>query len=502
MHLTEGIGPTEAPRVCVSSIKPIHQTPPHHTRAYTHADKTEHGDRRAPGLGGTVMTMDVCDQPAAERDRAIGRQLRDLRPPSWLAEWTKADDRDPLGVLDTVAVGRRKGLVKMRDEAMSADAPTFLRGAAGVMAADLARWRLSTSGITVDICGDAHLGNFGVYGSPERSRVFDVNDFDEARPGPWEWDICRLTTSIVVTAEDRMISRAATEMAAEEAVEAYATTVAALSRGDLIDRWFAVTHYDKVTASDLGMSAAAGRLSTIRKLLPDADPQTQREATRDLTHDRAFKATKKQRPLSGVALDALRKSYEPYLDTLAPGLRRLLDGYEPLASATRAVGKGSLGLNDYLLLLESSHGGALILQVKEATPSQLNFGLSPLVARHEGQRVIEMQRTMQGASDPLLGWTSLGGADYYVRQYRDMKWAPDPTELSEGNLASYARLCATALARAHARGADPASGALAQISGYITDSPGQPRFAEAMVAFAHAYAKVTTHDRDALKARR
>ena len=126
------------------------------------------------------------------------------------------------------------------------------------------------------------------------------------------------------------------------------------------------------------------------------------------------------------------------------------------------------------MLLESSHGGALILQVKEAAPSELNFGLSPLVARDEGQRVIEMQRTMQGASDPLLGWTSLGGADYYVRQYRDLKWAPEPTEFSEGNLASYARLCATALARAHARGADPASGALAQISGYITDSPGQP----------------------------
>ena len=117
------------------------------------------------------MTTDVCDQPAVERDRAIGRQLRDLRPPSWLGEWKKADDRDPLGVLDTVAVGRKKRLVKMRDQAMSADASTFLRGAAGVMAADLARWRLSASGITVDaICGDAHLGNFGVYGSAERSR--------------------------------------------------------------------------------------------------------------------------------------------------------------------------------------------------------------------------------------------------------------------------------------------------------------------------------------------
>ena len=145
--------------------------------------------------------------------------------------------------------------------------------------------------------------------------------------------------------------------------------------------------------------------------------------------------------------------------------------------------------------------GSLILQVKEATPSQLNFGLAPTVARREGQRVVEIQRTMQAASDPLLGWTSLGDTDYYVRQYRDMKWAPDPAEFSEANLASYARLCATALARAHARGADPASGSLAQISGYIADSSGHRRFADAVAEFAFTYADVTAQDRKALRAR-
>ena len=303
------------------------------------------------------MTVDVVGAAATQRDRAIGQQLQDLRPPEWLAKWTKADRRDPLGVLDTVAVGRQKALVKMRDDAMTTDASTFLRGAAGIMAADLGPWRSSASGITVDICGDAHLGNFGVFGSPERSRVFDVNDFDEARPGPWEWDVCRLTTSIVVTARDREIPREATEVAVAQAVEAYIITVDSLSRGPLIDRWHTITHYNKLTASDLAIFADAHGLSAMLKALPKSKVQTQEEAVKELTDDGAFKSSgKKQQPLMGADLDALRKSYEPYLETLAPALRRLLYGYDPIAGAARAVGKGSLGLHDYLLLLESSHG--------------------------------------------------------------------------------------------------------------------------------------------------
>ena len=446
------------------------------------------------------MTTQVLDSPAVQRDQAIGQQLRDLRPTDWLAEWTPPEDRDPLAILGTVAAGRDEELVKIRDKTMSGDDFTFLRGAAGIMAADLAPWRHSASGITVDICGDAHLDNFGVYASPERSRVFDVNDFDEARPGPWEWDLCRLTASIVVAGSIAKIAFDAAQAAAREAIEAYATAIVALARGELVDRWYTLTRWDALSDRDLGLSASSGRVAAIRALLHDDDCETQDATVGKLTHDREFTTGKRQRPLAGAKLDALRKSYETYLDTLAPGLQRLLAGYEPIAGATRAVGKGSLGLHDYLLLIESAHGGSLILQVKQAVPSQLNFGLPPLVARHEGQRVIAMQHAMQGASDPLLGWTSLRKADYYVRQYRDMKWAPDPTTFSPDVLAGYARLCATTLARAHARGADPASGALAQISGYVGDERADDGLADAMVSFAAKYRDVTERDRKALKA--
>src|SRR3954452_6510524 len=185
--------------------------------------------------------------------RDTGRALRRERAPDWMRDWQPGDDRDPKALLDHAAVGRDLALVKRRNDAMAESAPNFLRGAAGVMASDLAPALARTTGIRFEICGDAHLGNFGMYASPERRRVFDLADFDEARPGPWEWDLCRLATSVVVTARDRNVNRDDQQTAADAAVAAYAKAIEHLREGMLVDRWYALTHTKALERADLAV---------------------------------------------------------------------------------------------------------------------------------------------------------------------------------------------------------------------------------------------------------
>ena len=348
------------------------------------------------------------------------RRAGDRRHVEWLATWAPPRDRDPLAVLERAAEGRDPKLVERRNREMTAkgDVATFFRGAAGVMAADLGPGRPRTTGLEVLLCGDAHLGNFGMYGSPERARLFDLNDFDEARPGPWEWDVCRLAASAVVTARDRRHTRGQQAAAARDAVTAYAKTLAALAGGPLVDRWYTMTRCDAPHCRDLAIAesgdASAATLRRTRRLLR-ADPgRTQAATVAELTAAGRFHDDGgDQAPIDGEAAADVLGAYADYRETVPAGLQRLLGGYVPTAVAIRPVGEGSLGLRNYLLLLAGGRrDDALILQVKEATPSQLDFGLGPLPTPHEGRRVVERQRTLQGASDPLLGWAAIGEQAY------------------------------------------------------------------------------------------
>jgi uncharacterized protein (DUF2252 family) len=447
-------------------------------------------------------------------DSATGAKLRAAKPTSWLSDWQLPAGHDATGVLDRAAEGRDEKLVMRRNKEMGDDAPTFLRGAAGVMAADLAETEHATTGIRLEICGDAHAGNFGMYGSPERIRVFDITDFDEARPGPWEWDVCRLATSVVVTARDRRVDPDGEKAAAAATVAAYCAALSELADGALIDRWYALARPKALTARDLAVAdddaASADAVARAQRLLDDAGDRTQAKTVKNLTADGEFTDDGgDQAPLAhgDPQAEAVRLAYGAYVKTLPDALGRLLRGYEATAVATRPVGQGSLGLRNYLLLLQGPRAkDALILQVKEATPSQLDFGLEPYSSVHEGERVVRMQRSLQGVSDPLLGWTSIDGQAFYVRQFRDRKGSPT-LEVDEGqdiddyadDLAAFGRLCGVTLARAHARVAEDAGGELARINAYLgAGRHGHRQFQESVVAFARTYADVTEEDRRSL----
>jgi uncharacterized protein (DUF2252 family) len=434
---------------------------------------------------------------------ASGMQLLVDRPPTWMAEWRPPRDRDPMYVLRRAAAGRDKDLVRRRNKEMAKDDPAFFRGAAGVMAADLAASRSSGSGLWVDICGDAHIGNFGTYGSPERQMIFDINDFDEARYAPWEWDLCRLAASAVVMARDRNMDAQQQDGAALAVCAAYTGTLAKLGRGPLVARWYTMTQWESLEPDDLALgSDDDDLLGRAAGLIKQDDVREQADTVKQLTDGSGgFNQDKKkgkprQTPIDDERADEVRQSLGAYRETLPAGLRRVLGGYKPVAVAIRPVGAGSLGLRSYIVLMRGGkRSDALILHVKEATPSQLEFGLDPTPPRHEGERVVRMQQMLQGASDPLLGWTSIGEEQYYVRQFRDMKGAPELDELEGPDLVALGRLCGTALARAHARSASSVEGQLNQMSAYVRDFE---ELCDAVVRFAHSYADVTTRDRKLL----
>lgn len=304
---------------------------------------------------------------------ASGKQLRDDRPPTWMAEWEPSPDRDPMGVLERAAEGRDKDLVKKRNKEMTKDDPGFFRGAAGVMAADLAASRSQVSGLWVDICGDAHIGNFGTYGSPERQMLFDINDFDEAGYAPWEWDLCRLAASAVVLARARKMDAQQQDGAARAVCTAYAETLAKLGRGPLVDRWYRMTRWESLESADLGLGTSDDDdlLGRAAELIKRKDVRAQADTVKKLTDGSGgFNEDKKdgkprQIPIDDERADEVRQSLAAYRDTLPAGLRRVLGGYQPTAVAIRPVGAGSLGLRSYIVLMRGrNRSDALILQAR------------------------------------------------------------------------------------------------------------------------------------------
>src|SRR5690242_7288193 len=381
-------------------------------------------------------------RPASRRDRyRMGRDLRRQVPRRSLAEWTVQVDRpDPVQLIIESHRGRLDWLVPVRVGRMAATPYGFLRGAAIVMAADVAQ--LPSTGITPVICGDAHLGNFGFYASPERHLVIDLNDFDEAHPGAWEWDLRRLVASIWVAGRQNGASEQQCESAVLRCVAGYRAEVRDLASVPLLARSYQridVGHLQhsatgKSLRAEIKRAAAQARRRTSDRALPRFT--TQRDGQRRITEDPPLLTR-----INYAEADRLARGLDEYLATLAPHWRRAVGGYTLIDIAHEVVGVGSVGLRAYVALLEgSSPDDVLFLQLKQARRSVLGPYVHGDQAwhAHQGQRVVEYQQALQTVSDPLLGWTTVGEHQYYVRQFRDMKGAITVDGIDAAALADYA----------------------------------------------------------------
>jgi len=423
---------------------------------------------------------------------AYGKALRKRVPRSSHSAWTAPRDRpNPIDLLEERDRGRIPMLLPIRYARMAASPFGFLRGAAATMAWDLSH--TPTTGLRVQLCGDAHLSNFGVFGTPERDRVFDLNDFDETLAGAWEWDVKRLATSIVVAGRCNHYGRSEIRDTVRATVREYRKLMGSFAGMRYIDIWY----------SHLGVGGPPlpkGR--TLRRVFGRAATEALRKSSlqafpRMAKTDGGRLRIRDDPPLihhySDIAADELSRSmYDRYRSTLTPEKRMLLDRYHVADVAQKVVGVGSVGLACSVLLLlgDQDVQDPLFLQVKQATSSVLEpyFGRSPF-ANH-AERVVEGQRLVQEASDVFLGWSRMGGRDFYVRQAWDMKFSFDISTLGPREFEGQAELCGAALARAHARTGDPAA-----LAGYLGTGP---LFDEAIATFAERYADQTEQDHAAL----
>ena len=454
-----------------------------------HRDSHGAADARA-----SIVAADSGENPASsyQQRRERGRAARQRTPRSSHAVWKPAPDRlDPIDLLQEQAKTRQSDLAPLRYARMMPSPFTFMRGAAIIMANDLGG--TPHTGIQVQLCGDCHLSNFGLFASPERTLLFDLNDFDETLPGPWEWDLKRLATSMVVAGRDNGFGNSGCRRAARAAATSYRQRMAEFSQMGEIETW-----YSRVSADDVfGLISDSRTRKKAKKGLTKARGRDSLQALSRLTRvvdgRRMFEDDP---PLLVRVEEEIREQIDEILQmyrrTLQDDRLHLLDRYRFVDAARKVVGVGSVGTRDYVVLLEGrDEDDPLILQVKEAEPSVLEIHLPKSVYRNQGQRVVAGQRLMQAASDIFLGWLrGPEGRDFYWRQLRDMKGSVKVERMSPDELALYASICGWALARAHAR-----SGDRVQISAYLGKSE---RFDEAIVDFAVSYADQIERDHAAL----
>ncbi|MFI8520674.1 DUF2252 domain-containing protein [Streptomyces sp. NPDC085481] len=429
--------------------------------------------------------------PSERADR--GRAARKRVPRSSHGRWIPSSQRpDPLTVLERESVDRVSELIPIRYGRMAASPFAFLRGAAAIMAADLAAQR--NTGLTVQLCGDAHLLNFGVYASPERTLLFDVNDFDETLPGPFEWDVKRLAASIAVAALQNGTTKAKAHRAALVAAEAYRTAMRRLAGLGELEVW-----YERIAADDLASLLRGANRSRFENRLAQARRRTSLQAFTKLTErDDSGRHIVDDPPLLERATDidrvSLGKIYSDYRSSLSEERRLLLDRFRFVDAARKVVGVGSVGTRCFILLLEGRDDtDPLFLQIKEAGHSVLEQYLQPSAFAHQGRRVVCGQRLTQAASDIFLGWmTGPEQRHFYWRQLRDMKGSADVESMSPALLREYARLCGRTLARAHARSGDRIA-----IAGYLGTSD---VFDRAIADFALRYVGQNADDYAALSA--
>jgi uncharacterized protein (DUF2252 family) len=430
---------------------------------------------------------------------AAGRAARKKVTRTATGEWTAPKDRqDPMDILEKQASTRLPGLVPIRYGRMAASEFAFLRGAPAIMAADLAA--SPNTGLTAQLCGDAHLSNFGLYASPERRLVFDLNDFDETLPGPFEWDVKRLTASIAVAARQNGFNDDFAEDAARQAAAAYRSMMARLIGMNELDVW-----YLSIDASMLMQLAKRKRgRRDLKAAFSQAERHTNLQALQKLTGP-GPDGTPRIRyqppllvPFAELGFDrdteeeTIRRVFTDYRATLLEDRRVLLERFRYVESALKVVGVGSVGTRCAMaLMLGETTTTPLFLQVKEAEESVLAAHLKASRYEHQGHRVVSGQRLMQASSDIFLGWaTGQEGRYFYVRQLRDMKGSADVAEMGKTELRAYAELCGQTLARAHARSGDRVA-----ISAYLGNGDS---FDRAMGRWALAYADQTREDHKVL----
>jgi uncharacterized protein (DUF2252 family) len=427
-----------------------------------------------------------------------GKAARRQVPRSSHGEW-EPPERDPVAILAAQDEDRVAELVPLRYGRMLASPFTFYRGAAALMAEDLAP--APQTGLEVQLCGDAHLSNFGVFAAPDRRLVFDCNDFDETNPGPFEWDLKRLVASIEIAGRARGFSKRQRRAALLETAGRYRGAMRGFAAMRNLDVWYARIDVEPALAA-VRSQVDERRYRQIERGLAKAEAKDSMRALRKLTREENGELRIISDPPLITPVEALTDAADveeqlqrviaTYRESLSPDRRHLAETYRYVHAARKVVGVGSVGTRAWIvLLLGQDSGDPLFLQAKEAGPSVLEPHLGASRYRHHGRRVVEGQRLMQAASDVFLGWVTVEGLDgtprsFYVRQLWDGKGSAEVARFGPRDLAGYGGLCATTLARAHAR-----SGERTEVAAYLGKSD---VFDQALARFAAAYADQNERD--------
>lgn len=431
---------------------------------------------------------------------ASGKALRNKFPRVRQGDYKPAPNRpDPVSILEEQGKSRLPDLIPIRYARMLTSPFAFLRGAAAIMAADLAA-SAPTSGILVQACGDMHLANFGVFASAERNLIFGINDFDETLPGPWEWDLKRLVASIVASGRFLGASESLCEKSVLEAVQSYRNRMKEFAYKGNMELW-----YTTITEKDILKTLNTADRKRWQKITGKARERTHLQVLgkmTDLVGDKyrlrmnaPFIVRETHTQLGKPIEEALKLVLDSYLDSLGDDRKYLLQHYQIVDVARKIVGVGSVGTRCWIIFLTgNSNDDPLFLQVKEAQPSVLEPYLNKSDYARPGQRVVSGQKLIQGAPDIFLGYGEMEGFQFYVRQLRDMKGGVEfnPEMVKIENLPKYSALCAWALALSHAK-----SGDAAMIAGYAGTGD---ELDKAMVRFGFAYADQTEKDYKALAA--
>jgi uncharacterized protein (DUF2252 family) len=451
--------------------------------------------------------------PSLDERRAKGKQARNGTPLSSHAGWTPATDRpDPVALLEEQDATRESDLVPVRHGRMLVSPFTFYRGAAKIMAADLAD--TPTAGLDVQLCGDAHLSNFGAFASPERRLLFDLNDFDETLPGPFEYDVKRMAASFTIAGRNNGFTKADTRAATLASVAAYREAMTSFATMSTLDVWYAHLDEDKFLKG-VRAAAKAQKSKKEAKAAKRAEKVGDRAFAKARTRDSLQALSKlgelvggKYRIVSqppivvpmreleatyGLSPDemdrVIREQFRAYRATLRDDQRQLLERFQVVDTARKVIGVGSVGTRAFIVLLQGrDQQDPLFLQVKEATASVLEDHLPKSRYKQHGERVVYGQRMMQAASDIFLGWTKGMDVDrhYYWRQLRDMKGSADVEAMVPVGLGFYAGICGWTLARAHARSGDPVG-----IAAYLGK---RDQFDQAITDFSERYADQNEQD--------
>jgi uncharacterized protein (DUF2252 family) len=453
---------------------------------------------KVPSISKKLADQFTAPRPSVADREEAGKRLRTTVPRANLADHQLPKNRkDPVAILEAQAKTRLQELIPVRYARMLQSPFAFLRGTAAVMAQDLAS--SPVTGLQVQLCGDMHVSNFGVFASAERSLVFGINDFDETIPGPWEWDLKRLATSAVVAGQFIGKDHADCEEYSRAIVSSYRQRMREFADMGYLATWYSVIHEDDILAA-----APPNRLDLWKKAINKAKRGSHLQVLEKMTDlvdnkqrivENAPFVVRETKTEHGMPIrEALGLFLEQYLASLTEDRRQLISRYQVLDAARKVVGVGSVGTRCWIAFMRGKdEGDPLFLQYKEAEESVLAPYLKGPKFQNQGLRVVSGQHLIQGSPDILLGWGAFKETNFYVRQLRDMKgsYEFDPATTNHKGMVAYCDLCGWGLALAHAKSGDPAT-----IAGYLGKTD---EIDEALTKFAFAYSEQNERDYDKLK---